>query len=165
MMQKRWNLLCGYMIEIEKILREFLMSRVELIVNSIRKEILYYQRVVLFKEESSEQYLHIYIGSEYISEIQRLIRSHKPLEPIEYEIQSEGIDIDKLKINSVLIQKSGGNSFNAKLLFAYGKRIIKADCALGKAIAVSLAATIPILIDEKTLSKVAIDVASKADIS
>ena len=140
------------------------MSRVEVIVDSIRQELLYYHWVVLLKEKSRERYLPIYIGSEYISEIRKLLRGHKSFKPIKCQIQSDGIDMDKLIVKSVLLQKSVGNTFKARLLFAYGNRIIKFDCALGKAIAISLATAIPILIDEKVLSKVAIDVASRADL-
>ena len=78
------------------------MSRVEVLVDSIRQELLYYQWVILLKERDTEQYLPIYIGSEYADEIKRLLKGLEPLQPIDYEIQSEGIDINKLKIKSVL---------------------------------------------------------------
>ena len=140
------------------------MSRIEIIVDSIRQELLYYQWVVLLKEKDKEQYLPIYISSAYINEIKQLLLGHAPSKPIDYELKIDGIDTDKLKIKSVLLEKSGRNKFNAELLFAYGRRIIKDSCTIGKAITISLTTAIPILIDEKVLNKLAVDVSSKVDL-
>jgi len=134
------------------------MSRVEVIVDSIRQDLLHYEWVVILKERSAERYLPICVGSTQADIIKSLPVGTEPIETADYDLSVPGVDTTGAGIKSVIISRFKNNIFYAKLLFSRHNKSHKVDCPVAKAIALGIKEGAPIFAEEALLNKYAINV-------
>jgi len=92
------------------------MATVEMIIDSIRQELLYYQWVVTLREESGERYFPIYIGLAQGELIRSLLMDTKVTEPVGLGLSVPDVDINTAELQSVVINRLKDNVFYAQLL-------------------------------------------------
>ena len=138
------------------------MAKVEMIIDSMRQELLYYEWVVILKEKKGERYCPVYIGSDQadiilnqVNIIKSLLIGIKPTE-VDFDFSMPDINIDELQ--SVIINRLKNNVFYAKLLFTHHNKSYKVDCPPAEAIAVSLRMQVPIFVEGTVLRKAAVEV-------
>ena len=134
------------------------MAKVEMIIDSLRQDLLYYEWVVILKEKSGERYLPVYIGSQQADIIKSLLVGTEPTEPVEFNYSVPEVDTGNAELQSVIINRLKDNVFYAKLLFTHCNKSYKVDCPPAKAFALSLRAQVPILVEETILRKAAVEV-------
>lgn len=136
------------------------MVQVEMIIDSVRRKSLSDEWVVILKAKGAERYLPIYVGPSQADIIKRLLVGTGPVEPVDLDLSSAGIDIIFSKVESVTINRSEANVFHAKLLLSYHDKSLEVDCPPAKALALGVRAEAPIFADEALLDKAAIEVPS-----
>jgi len=134
------------------------MAKVEMIIDSMRQELLYYEWVVILKEKAGEQYLLVCIGSQQADIIKSLLVGTEPTEPVEFDSSVPDVDINIAELQSVIINRLKNNVFYAKLLFTHQNKSYKVVCPPVKAIALSLRVQVPIFVEETVLRKAAIEI-------
>ena len=140
------------------------MAQIEMAIDSLRQDLLYYEWVVILKEKSGERYLPVYIGSQQADIIKSLLVGTEPTEPVEFDFSVPDVDIDNAELQSVIINRLKNNVFYAKLLFTHQNKSYKVVCAPAKAIALSLIAEVPIFIQEAILRKAAIEIRDLSEV-
>ena len=140
------------------------MVQVEMIIDSVRRKSLSDEWVVILKAKEAERYLPIYVGPSQADIIKRLLVGAGPVELVDLDLSSAGIDIIFSKVESVTINRSEANVFYAKLVFTHHNKSYKVDCPPAKAIGLSLRAEVPILVEEAILRKAAIEVQASSNI-
>ena len=92
------------------------MAKVEMMIDSQRQDLLYYEWVVILKEKSGERYLPVHIGSQQADIIESLLVGTEPTEPVEFDSSAPDVDINIAELQSVIINRLKNNGFYAKLL-------------------------------------------------
>ena len=136
------------------------MTQIEMIIDSVRRNMLSDMWVVILREKDAERYLPIYIDSSQADIIKSLLVGTEPAEPVDFDFSVPGVDTSKADIKSVIINRFKNNIFYAKLLFAHHKKSYEVDCPVAKAIALGVKAAVPIFAEETLLDKAAIEVPS-----
>ena len=134
------------------------MAKVEMIIDSLRQDLLYYEWVVILKEKLGERYLPVYIGSQQADIIKSLLVGTEPTEPVEFNYSVPEVDTGNAELQSVIINRLKDNVFYAKLLFTHHNKSYKVDCPPAKAIALSLRVQVPIFVEGTVLRKTAIEI-------
>ena len=134
------------------------MAKVEMIIDSMRQELLYYQWVVILRDKLGERYLPIYVSSPQGEFIRSLLVDTEITEPVDFDFSVPDVDINIAELQSVIINRLKDNVFYAKLLFTHHNKSYEVDCPPAKAIALSLRMQVPILVEETVLRKAAVEV-------
>ena len=134
------------------------MAQIEMVIDSLRQDLLYYEWVVILKEKSGERYLPVYIGSQQADIIKNLLVGTEPTEPVDFNFSVPDVDINIAELQSVIINRLKNNVFYAKLLFTHHNKSYKVDCPPAKAIALSLRMQVPIFVEGTILRKAAVEV-------
>ena len=124
--------------------KEKIMAKVEMVIDSIRRNSLGNDWVVILKEKSAERYLPIYIGSSQADVIKKLLMGHAPPDTI------------SPKVESVIINRFENNTFYARLSY----KSYEVDCPPANALALSIGAGASIFADEALLNKAGIAVSA-----
>ena len=134
------------------------MTKAEMIIDSVRQDLLHYEWVVILKEKAGGRYLPIYVGSPQGEIIRSLLVDAEPAKPVDFDFSVTDFDPNNADLTSVIINRFRNNVFSAKLLFNHHKKSYKVDCPPAKAIALSLKANAPIFVEETILRTVAVEV-------
>jgi hypothetical protein len=134
------------------------MAKVEMIIDSLRQDLLYYEWVVILKEKLGERCLPVYIGSQQADIIKSLLVGTEPTEPVDFDFSVPDVDINIAELQSVIINRLKNNVFYAELLFTHHNKSYKVDCPPAKAIALSLRMQVPIFVEGAVLRKAAVEV-------
>ena len=127
------------------------MAEIEVKVESVRQGTLSSGSTLMLKDKATERYLPIYIGKTQASRIKELLMGIPPPKPIETSLVDKILDDGEL--TSVVINKFDGKEFHAKLRCQYGKKTRHHSIQLTEAVIASIRMGIPIMVDEKVLTK------------
>lgn len=134
------------------------MAQIEMIIDSIRRNMLSDMWVVLLKEKGAERYLPIYAGSLQASLVARQLQGVGGSELEDYVFSLTGIDTTKSKVESVIINGFDNNIFYARLLLSQHDKPREVDCPPAIALALGVRAQAPIFAEEAVLDKVGVNV-------
>ncbi len=129
------------------------MAKVEMIIDSMRQELLYYQWVVILRDKLGERYLPIYVSSPQGEIIRSLLVGTEPAKPVDFDFSVTSFDPNKADLTLVIINQFKKNVFHAKLLFTHHNKSYKADCPPAKAITLAIESEVPIFVEEAILRK------------
>jgi len=121
------------------------MAKVEMVIDSVRRNSLGNDWVVILKEKTAERYLPIYIGSPQVDVIKKLLMGHAPRDTV------------SPKIESVIINRFENNTFYARLSY----KSYEVDYPPAEALALSIRARAPIFADETVLNKAGVESLSR----
>jgi len=92
------------------------LARIEMVIDSQRQELLYYEWVVILKEKLGERYLPVHIRSQQADIIKNLLVGTEPTESVEFDFSVPDVNMDNTELQSVIINRLKNNVFYAKLL-------------------------------------------------
>jgi len=133
------------------------MAQIEMIIDSVRRNMLSDMWVVILKEKGAERYLPIYAGSPQASLVGRQLQGVGGSE-LEDAFSLTGIDTTKSKVESVIINGFDSNIFYARLLLSQHDKPREVDCPPAIALALGVRAQAPIFAEEAVLDKAGINV-------
>ena len=152
------------------------MGIVEMEIDSVRRGMLKEEWTIVLKERRGKRYLPILVskpradlvGRELLCLVKRQLPSFDQelrqkasldlqLGDIETKI---GVSLVSCKLESVIINFSGTNTFSAHLLLTFQDKPYEVDYSIAKALAFSVRAQAPIFADDKVLDKAAIPVSA-----
>ena len=134
------------------------MTKAEMIIDSVRQDLLHYEWVVILKEKSGGRYLPIYVGAPQGDIIRSLVVGSEPAEPVDFDFSVPDVDIDNAELKSVIINRFRNNVFHAKLLFTHQNKSYKVDCPPAKAITLAIESRVPIFVEETVMRKAATEI-------
>jgi len=134
------------------------MAQIEMMIDSVRRNMLSDMWVVLLKEKVAERYLPIYAGSLQAGLVARQLQGVGGSELEDYVFSLTGIDTTKSKVESVIINDFDNNIFYARLLLSQHDKPREVDCPPAIALALGVRAQAPIFAEEAVLDKAGINV-------
>lgn len=131
------------------------MNRIEMVIDSVRTELLYYQCVVLLKDKSEQRYLPIYLRKADGEEIRNLSEGKEAADPSYFDYLSLSVTAPA-KPASIVIDRLDGSIFRSKVEYLQDSNLRGFDCSAAKAIALALKEKVPIYVEESILDKVSV---------
>jgi len=133
------------------------MAQIEMIIDSVRRNLLSDEGSIILKEKGAERYLPIYAGSPQASLVAKQLQGVGDSE-LEDVFSLTGIDTTKSKVESVIISGFDNNIFYARLLLSQHDKPQQVDCPPAIALALGVRAQAPIFAEEAALDQAGIDV-------
>ena len=136
------------------------MARVEMEIDSVRRNSFNNEWSVILKEKVTGHYLPIYVGSRQANLISRELQAIGYAELENYILLLTGVDTASCQVGSVIIDNFDNNVFYGKLTFIqHGKRY-ETDCPLAEALTLAVRVGTPVFAEEEVLSKAGIKVSA-----
>ncbi len=95
---------------------------IEMIVDSIRVSMMNYQRVVILKEEMTDRYLPIWIGSAEADAIAVKLQGVAISRPLTHDLLNSIVDALGATVNSIIVSDLKNDTFFAKIVLNVGQR-------------------------------------------
>jgi bifunctional DNase/RNase len=130
---------------------------VEMVVESIRMNLLYPHRVVMLKEVRRERYLPIVIGVPEADAIAIKIQGHEVPRPLTHDLLSSMIVTLGGRVTKVVINDLSGETFFARIILDADGRHVEVDSRPSDAIALAVRLSVPIFVEESVLEKSALE--------
>ncbi|MBI2850136.1 MAG: bifunctional nuclease family protein [Chloroflexi bacterium] len=127
------------------------MSRVEMLIDSVRRELLNYQWVVLLKDKPGRRYVPVYVGNMDGEVIRSLLQGKKAAAPSYFDLSSLGVPAPAPELQCVIIDRLENNIFYARVQYVQDNESY--DCPSAKALAYAIKEGAPIYAEESVLSK------------
>lgn len=134
------------------------MAQIEMIIDSVRRNLTTNKGAIILKERGAERYLPIYAGSPQASLVAKQLQGVEDSELEDYAFSLTGIDTTKSKVKSVIINRLDNNIFYARLLLSQHDKPQEVDCPPAIALALGVRAQAPIFAEETVLDKAGIAV-------
>jgi hypothetical protein len=129
------------------------MTKIEMVIDSIRVSLIDYQRVVMLKEKAGERYLPMWIDAAQGDAIATgLQKAHSP-EMLTHDFICSIISSLGAVVKYVVVTEFAEETFSAKALLEREGRVIEIDCRPSDAFATALRAEAPIFVTEEVLEK------------
>ena len=129
---------------------------IELVVDSIRVNLMNYQRVVILKEKAAERYLPIWIGPAEADAIALKLQGTTLTRPLSHDLLHSVIGALGATLNSVVINEVRNDTFYAKIILSVDGGQMEVDSRPSDALALAVRAQVPIYIEEAVLDKAGI---------
>ncbi len=125
----------------------------ELEIDSIRVSLLNSQRVVILKEKDSDRYLPIWIGASEADAIAIKLQEVSVPRPLTHDLLHNVLGELGAQIRHILVSGLDHETFFAKIMVAFGDRMIPIDSRPSDALALAVRARVPIFAEEDVLAK------------
>src|SRR5690349_6443096 len=138
-------------------LQEVLTMAVEMVVESIRMNLLYPHRVVMLKEVRRERYLPIVIGVPEADAIAIKLQNHEVPRPLTHDLLCNMIGTLGARVTKVVVNDLSGETFFARIIMDVAGRHVEVDSRPSDAIALAVRLGVPIFVEESVLERGAIE--------
>ena len=148
------------------------MGIVEMEIDSVRRGMFKEEWTIVLKERRGKRYLPIFVSKPRADLVGRelLYLAQRQLPSFDQELRQKasldlqlgdietkiGVNLVSCKLESVIVNFSGNNTFSANLLLTFQDKPYEVDYSIAKALAFSVRAQAPIFTDERVLDKAAI---------
>jgi bifunctional DNase/RNase len=130
---------------------------VEMVVESIRMNLLYPHRVVMLKEVKRERYLPIVIGIPEADAIAIKLQNHEVPRPLTHDLLCNMITTLGGRVTHVIVNDLSGETFYARIVMDVDGRHVEVDSRPSDAIALAVRMNVPIYVDESVLERNALE--------
>jgi len=130
---------------------------VEMVVESIRMNLLNPHRVVVLKETQRERYLAIVIGISEADAIAIKLQNHEVPRPLTHDLLSNTIAALGARVTQVVINDLLGDTYYARIVLDAHGRHVEVDSRPSDAIALAVRVGAPIMVEESVLEKAGIE--------
>jgi len=130
---------------------------VEMVVESIRMNLLYPHRVVMLKEVRRERYLPIVIGVPEADAIAIKLQNHEVPRPLTHDLLCNMIGTLGGRVTKVVVNDLSGETFFARIIMDVAGRHVEVDSRPSDAIALAVRLGVPIFVEEGVLERGAIE--------
>ena len=125
----------------------------EMDIDSIRVNLINYQRVVILKEKSAERFLPIWIGPSEAESIAICLQEVSVGRPMTHDLLVDVIKKSGATISAVVISELSNDTFYAKIILERDSEKIDIDSRPSDAIAIAVRVRAPIFVDDSVLDK------------
>jgi bifunctional DNase/RNase len=125
----------------------------EMDIDSIRVNLINYQRVVILKEKSAERFLPIWIGPSEAESIAICLQEVSVGRPMTHDLLVDVIKKSGATISAVVISELSNDTFYAKIILERDSEKIDIDSRPSDAIALAVRVRAPIFVDDSVLDK------------
>ncbi len=139
------------------------MSKVEVVIDSVRMGALDYRRTVILKEKSTERYLPVWIGPAEADSISIKLQGATVPRPLTHDFVCAVIEALGAKVKFVFIDKFQNETFYAKFVMGIGREKVELDCRPSDALAVAIREKVPVYVESDILDKLGISTGLEAD--
>lgn len=122
-------------------------------IESIRVNLMNYQRVVILREKDSDRYLPIWIGPAEADAIAVRLQDVQVARPLTHDLLGNVISDLGAKVEYVFVNDLANDTFYARIMLALDGRTVEIDSRPSDAIALAVRAQVPIFADESVLEK------------
>jgi len=129
------------------------VALVEMTIESIRVNVLNYQRVVILKEKESDRYLPIWIGPAEADAIVIKLQNVAVPRPMTHDLLGSVITTLGAQVNSIIVNDLCNDTFYAKVILNVDGKNVDVDSRPSDAIALAVRVKAPIFAEESVLSK------------
>lgn len=130
---------------------------VEMVVESIRMNLLAPTRVVFLKEVKRERYLPIIIGVPEAEAIAIKLQNAEVPRPLTHDLLSTMIETLGGKVTRIVVNDLVDETFYARIVMDVDGRHVEIDSRPSDAIALAVRVNVPIFVEESVLEKSAIE--------
>ena len=122
-------------------------------IESIRVNLMNYQRVVILREKDSDRYLPIWIGPAEADAIAVRLQDVQVARPLTHDLLGNVINDLGARVEYVFVNDLANDTFYARIMLALDGRNVEIDSRPSDAIALAVRAQVPIFADESVLEK------------
>lgn len=126
---------------------------IELTIESIRVNLVNYQRVVILKEKNADRYLPIWIGAAEADAIAVRLQDVAVARPLTHDLLRSVIDSLGATIEYIVVNDLSNDTFFARVVLTQDGRTLEIDSRPSDAIALAVRAKVPIYAEESVLEK------------
>lgn len=126
---------------------------VEMTIESIRMNLVNYQRVVILKEKDADRYLPIWIGHAEADAIAVRLQEVAVARPLTHDLLGTVITSLGASVNSVVVNDLSNDTFYARIILDVDGKTMEIDARPSDAIALAVRARVPIYAEESVLDK------------
>jgi bifunctional DNase/RNase len=130
---------------------------VEMVVESIRMNLLAPHRIVVLREVKRERYLPIVIGVPEADAIAIKLQNHDVPRPLTHDLLHSVIGALNGRVTQIIVNDLMGETFYARIVLDVDGRHVEVDSRPSDAIALAVRAGVPIYVDEAVLDRGAIE--------
>jgi len=132
------------------------MLMIEMTIDSIRVNMVNYQRVVILKEKDAERYLPIWIGPAEADAIRIKLQGVTVPRPLTHDLLQSVISSLGGTVNSIVVNDLKNDTFYAKIVLSVNSGVIEIDSRPSDALALAVREEVPIYAEEAVLDKAGI---------
>ncbi|MBI4297432.1 MAG: bifunctional nuclease family protein [Chloroflexi bacterium] len=136
---------------------------IEMSVESIRVNLLNYQRVVILKEKESDRYLPIWIGPAEADAIAIKLQNVSVPRPMTHDLLGSVISTLGARVNSIVVNDLCNDTFYAKVILDMDGNQVDVDSRPSDAIALAVRTKVPIFAEESVLAKAGVKLDKEAE--
>jgi len=129
---------------------------VEMVVESIRQNLLAPHRIVVLKETGRERYLPIVIGVAEADAISMRLQNLEVPRPLTHDLLASVITALGGRVTKIIVTDLTGETFFARIVLDVAGRHVEVDSRPSDAIALAVRVGVPIFVDEAVLQRGAV---------
>lgn len=126
---------------------------VEMTIESIRMNLVNYQRVVILKEKDADRYLPIWIGHAEADAIAVRLQEVAVARPLTHDLLGTVITSLGATVNSIVVNDLSNDTFYARIVLNVNGSTMEIDARPSDALALAVRVRVPIYADESVLEK------------
>ncbi|OGO24235.1 MAG: hypothetical protein A2Z28_05460 [Chloroflexi bacterium RBG_16_51_9] len=126
---------------------------IEVVIDSIRVNVVNYQRLVLLKEKAAERFLPIWIGPAESDAIAMKLQGVVISRPMTHDLLRSVIDALGASVDYIVVNDLKNDNFFAKILLRVDGHQIEVDSRPSDALALAVRVEVPIYVDESVMDK------------
>jgi bifunctional DNase/RNase len=122
-------------------------------IESIRMNLVNYQRVVILKEKDADRYLPIWIGHAEADAIAVRLQEVAVARPLTHDLLGTVITSLGATVNSIVVNDLSNDTFYARIVLNVNGTTMEIDARPSDALALAVRVRVPIYADESVLEK------------
>ena len=134
---------------------------IEMTIDSIRENLMNYQRVVILREKDADRYLPIWIGPAEADAIAVKLQGVNVPRPLTHDLLCAFIEAVAVTIDYILVNDLKSDTFYAKIMLSTDGQQIELDARPSDALAIAVRADVAIYAEEEVLDRAGIILDSK----
>jgi bifunctional DNase/RNase len=128
-------------------------SVIEVTIESIRMNLMNYQRVVILKEKDADRYLPIWIGHAEADAIAVRLQDVAVARPLTHDLLGSVIATLGARVESVIVNDLSNDTFYAKIILDVNGNTVEIDSRPSDALALAVRVKVPIFAEDAVLDK------------
>lgn len=134
------------------------MSKIEMIIDSVRVALINYQRAVILKEKAGERYLPMWVGATQADAIASGLQKTHSSELLTHDFVCSIISSLGARFKYTVVDNLIDETYYAKAFLEREGEAIVIDCRPSDAFATAIRANAPIFVTEEIISKAGVTV-------
>ena len=130
---------------------------VELIIDSIRVNVLSFQRVVILRVKDSDRYLPIWIGASEADAIALKLQDIQVARPMTHDLLRSALATVGATVSRIVVSDLSDDTYYAKIVIEHDGSTVEVDCRPSDAIALAVRTQAPIFAADAVVEQAGIE--------